>query len=872
MHFSWLGALRVGIYLYSIWIAIGYVQIAQATSEQQAVQQQRFLQQQQEQQRQFHEQQRNLKAIHNIRGSRIADRAMEDGQVDIQPIAVQNKCDLAYNQCINACRSEELQVTPSVARQTSYDSQLQQQTPQLTAKTLACLQQCVQIRTDCLAELEATCPYRFNQIILKGNEIYSTQTLNKKIVQHFLNKCINKSNITALQSQLTNLYIRNGYSMARVYFDTRHIIREQVANPETGKLEAKTTFILIIEEGKVSHIKLDIQSEQKPTAKEQELAQLFHHYQQLKAQETTAATTQELQKLKPQLAQLALQVKQENLQRKQQPAQLSKWSQFRHALQPAFAFPFREGRVFKIRDFEQGLDQMNRLQSNNVTMKVEPATEAGLLNDGYANIILINNQDPTKNGVSTGKRTTFLNVGIGNSGSESTGENMFNFSISKDNLFSINDNFYFNYTENSDSLLLFNGNRVQDSNDPATRHPFRNALDLFGNDHRKQKYNKSLYSSLSFPIGYWTITTSLNYSTYKTINAGHNTTFHTTGQTVTQSYSLDRVMYRTAKYKLNVGTTLEIRDTESYIRDFKSDTGSKQTSSGSIYFNNTIFTKRGTIIIKPSYQKGLAWFAAKMDEGVYGSWDFDKREPRLQHDLLKLYLYYNAKFNLPLLTTTQIQDTDLQSAVETNATANQPKDVVAAENKTPEPVVHKLRNRLPISYSLTFDSQYSFHALYAKDQFSAGGEYTVRGFRETSISGDHGFYLRNDVKINLLQLLPKFLTEAKTSQGSPEMAAAKHSNSGFAAGPLNAFLAQTYVSLFYDYGYVSNKYNDELQMRYNARSGHLSGFGVGLNYYGKRLNWSLTYAKALHSPSYLETRDGLEREDYSIYWKLGLSW
>ncbi|NLE05812.1 MAG: ShlB/FhaC/HecB family hemolysin secretion/activation protein, partial [Crenarchaeota archaeon] len=251
-------------------------------------------------------------------------------------------------------------------------------------------------------------------------------------------------------------------------------------------------------------------------------------------------------------------------------------------MQTAFAFPFKRERVFNMRDFEQGLDQMNRLQSNNITMSVEPTTDGGLQGAGYTDVIITNNQDPEKNGVPTGRRTTFLTAGVNNSGSKNTGENVLSLSLSQDNLISINDNIYLSYT---DSSFMNGNNKVSDPNDPANKHPFKNSLDFLNNDEEKLKYSKSLYSSLSFPIGYWTINTSLNYSTYKTTNSGQNTTFHTTGQTMTQSYSLDKVVYRTQKYKLNIGTALEIRDTKSYIRDLKSDTGSRQTSSGTIYLN-----------------------------------------------------------------------------------------------------------------------------------------------------------------------------------------------------------------------------------------------------------------------------------------------
>lgn len=832
------------------------LQKAFATTDEQAIQQQKILQQQQEQQRQFREQQQNINETRNIRDSRVRDGVIEDDGVKAKPIVVQNKCDREYNECIDKCNA-------------SYQVNMEQSSSGLAN----CVSQCAEARTDCMAELEATCPYRFNEIILKGNEIYSTRTLNKKIVNGFLNRCISKTNITELQSKLTNFYINNGYTMARVYFDMRHIKYEKVMNQKTGKEEIRTTFIVIIEEGMVNDIELEVQRKQKQTSKEKKLAKLFKKYKSLQMREREIENLAEgranslnkelelikgqIKELEPQLESLALEVKEEGL--KIQKKQPSKWTKARRSMQVAFAFPFRQERVFNMRDFEQGLDQMNRLQSNSITMAIEPTTDRGIYGAGYTDVIITNNQDPTKGGVPTGKRTTFLNLGINNSGNKNTGENVLNFSISQDNLISINDNIYISYTDSS----FFNGNnRISNHSDPANRHPFRNSLDLFNNDNKKLRYSKSLYSSLSFPIGYWTINSNINYSTYKTTNTGQNTTFHTTGETLTQSYSLDRVIYRRQLYKLNIGTTLEVRDTESYIRDLKSDTGSKKTSNISLYLNNTIFTKYGTIIIKPSYQRGLSWFGSKMDEGVYGDEKFEKNEPRLQYDLIKLYAYYNTKINVPLFTKTQVKNPDGTAAKDENGKAI------------------RVRNKLPIIYTLTMDSQYSFNTLYGKDQFSVGGEYTVRGFRESSIGGDNGFYFRNDLKVNLFHLLPDFITGSGNyrfnSKDNTKLSAANkfmnHNTIFLARESLNSILSKTYLSIFYDYGYVRNKYNSSLLEEYNARSGYLSGLGVGLSYNGNYLNWSLTYSKAIHSPNYLQTRDGIKKENHSFYWRVGVSW
>ena len=50
-----------------------------------------------------------------------------------------------------------------------------------------------------------------------------------------------------------------------------------------------------------------------------------------------------------------------------------------------------------------------------------------------------------------------------------------------------------------------------------------------------------------------------------------------------------------------------------------------------------------------------------------------------------------------------------------------------------------------IEFTTSLAAQYSSHPLFGTEQFSIGGVYSVRGFRETTIADDNGFYLRNDV-------------------------------------------------------------------------------------------------------------------------------
>lgn len=259
-----------------------------------------------------------------------------------------------------------------------------------------------------------------------------------------------------------------------------------------------------------------------------------------------------------------------------------------------------------------------------------------------------------------------------------------------------------------------------------------------------------------------------------------------------------------------------------------------------------------------------------------------KTEPRLQYDMVKLYAYYNTRINLPLFTKTQVVDPntnqpimiEVEREVKIKTTKKDKNNNIIKDKKgnpieetkiekVKEQIPYKVRNKINLNYTLTFDSQYSWNTLYGTDQFSIGGEYTVRGFREATISGDNGYYIRNDLRINLQQLFPRILLNTKIMNYGRII---KGKNIALS---INDFLSKTYLSIFYDYGYVKDKYSDSSDIQYNSQSGHMSSTGIALDYYGRYLNWSLTYAKALHSPNYLQSRDGIEKEGHSLYWRVG---
>jgi hemolysin activation/secretion protein len=519
----------------------------------------------------------------------------------------------------------------------------------------------------------------------------------RKITDRYIALCVNRDNMAALQNELTALYIDSKYTLARIYFD----------QTRSKLTKGDSDIVFIVEEGIVN--KIEFRDE----------------YENEKYEEPT-----------------------------------SWWRRSRNKTKRFTAAPFK-GDVFNMKDFEQALDQLNRLQSNNATMDIKPTP--GLNGAGHSDVHIINKHKS--------HRTTFFGAGVDNGGNKSTGENNWNLSLNQDNLLAMNDNIYLKYTHDTDF---------------ATNH----------------HHSQSIYSAMSVPFGYWTFNSSLSWSNYLTTIEGMAVEFQTHGDTLTQTYGLDRVLYRSARYRTNLGTTLTVKDTASWIRDIKSIVGSRRASNVNMFWNNTIYHPWGTLIIKPSYQRGLGWFGSREDPA-----DIYKTEPHLQYDMARLYFYSSMRFKIGI----------------------------------------------PITWNLTADGQYSFENLYAIDQQSLGGEYTVRGFRNSTISGDQGFYVRNDLRLPIWNLLPDFLTDWDFMKAGNNWS-------------INSALGRTQISLFGDYGYVRNA-RKILPNPYDSNKGQMSGIGAGLHYGGKYLSWSLMYSYALASPEYLQTRDGIKKKEQSIYWR-----
>ncbi|WP_175965737.1 ShlB/FhaC/HecB family hemolysin secretion/activation protein [Burkholderia sp. BCC0322] len=185
------------------------------------------------------------------------------------------------------------------------------------------------------------------------------------------------------------------------------------------------------------------------------------------------------------------------------------------------AFPTRDGELLNLRDLEQGLEQMKRVSSQDVSMQIVPGDLPG-----ESDVVL---------DVKRGKPWTVV-ASIDNSGTRATGRLQGNLSVGIDNPLGLND--------------VFNIGVSQD-------------LEL--GDKRLGSHGWNGFYSI--PWGYWTATLSAYTNTYYQQIAGVNQTFVASGNSKTVDLKLARVLARSQNDVFGGYFRLSRRFGQSFIED-----------------------------------------------------------------------------------------------------------------------------------------------------------------------------------------------------------------------------------------------------------------------------------------------------------------
>lgn len=318
-------------------------------------------------------------------------------------------------------------------------------------------------------------------------------------------------------------------------------------------------------------------------------------------------------------------------------------------------------------------------------------------------------------------------------------------------------------------------------------------------DPSNEKDLRSFSGGISIPFTYNTLSYNYSRTTFRGQNAGIKGPLKLTGYSNSSNVAFDRTLLNNTEYRISTNLSLTAKETASYLNDSKIETSERKLTIGSISFAISKYFKNGaTLYLKPQYNRGLKLLNAKQDnQGI--SADI----PKAQFQLYKLYASLSKRFQIP-------------------------------------------KTNIPVTLSTEMDSQISKDTLFGSEQFSVGGYYSVRGFRENFITGDHGYYFRNKASFNLGQILSPILTK-KEDDKKDDSFISKNSY----------HLYKISMEPFYDYGYAKTKYSGD--------SGRLSGAGLKTIFSSRYFDASLTYSLALQRSNLITSED---KENKMLYFEL----
>lgn len=235
------------------------------------------------------------------------------------------------------------------------------------------------------------------------------------------------------------------------------------------------------------------------------------------------------------------------------------------------AFPVSLSEKLNIRDLEQGLENLNRLGQNNVTLAMEPGLQQG------GTVVGIQNQLQSRWRGS---------IGINNTGVESTGEYQADANLIYENLFGIND-----------SLIATVSSNVGGHELPVS--------------------NSRSYSLVaSLPAGYWQFGLSNSYFEYEQSVLGSEVNFLTHGTSFNSTLSADYTFYRDQAEKMQFSLAFTRKESRNFIEDVF-----LETSSRTLYVWDAAVTyvhhyPVGSLDATFHINKSVPWWDAKRELAV----------------------------------------------------------------------------------------------------------------------------------------------------------------------------------------------------------------------------------------------------------------
>ncbi len=295
---------------------------------------------------------------------------------------------------------------------------------------------------------------------------------------------------------------------------------------------------------------------------------------------------------------------------------------------------------------------------------------------------------------------------------------------------------------------------------------------------RARRYSSSDSLSYVLPYGYNTLSLNASRSHYaSTIMTPLAREFGISGDANNASIRFERVLFRNQRSRFNLAATLTAKDSKNYLAGELLNVSSRKLSVLDLDANLSTGLAGGVLGLDLGWARGLQAFGALRDVA-----DLPDDAPRAQFGKFKYGVSYSHPFKL------------------------------AGKDG---------------AFSSQLTGQRAQDGLYGSEQILIGGIYSVRGFSNQSLSGDHGYVWRNDVSVRLpMQILSQSAT------------------------------VKPYLAL--DHGHVSSRAS-------GVPGGSLSGMALGCTLTVGPATWEIFNSRPLSVPQ------GMPREGSATYFRLALS-
>lgn len=209
------------------------------------------------------------------------------------------------------------------------------------------------------------------------------------------------------------------------------------------------------------------------------------------------------------------------------------------------------------------------------------------------------------------------------------------------------------------------------------------------------------------PYGYWLFGATASAYDYSQNVAGAFETYEYSGESRNAEARIDRLLFRNARYKLGAYGRGWWKESRNAIDDTEIEVQRRRTAGWELGVNQKVFMGAATLDASIAYRRGTGAFEAlRSPEELAHAFD---PEIALDGTSRMRLITADAQLNIPFQLGKQ-----------------------------------RLR------YTAAWRAQWNRSPLSPQDRFSIGGRYSVRGFDgESSLSGERGWTLRNDLSVAL---------------------------------------------------------------------------------------------------------------------------